>query len=323
MTRQAGPVVLAVTEIDDPTTDSVIDELNRRGRVTVCRLDLGDFPREATLAASLDPGSGRWAGRLATPSRDVDLADVAAVYWRRPTPYRFTKLDPQAREFAIGQAKIGFSGILTSLHGASYINHPHRNCDAEYKPAQLAVAAQVGFDVPATLVTSDPVAARAFATTYAPVVFKALRLTDLHRDGQPVMPWTQRISVADLDDSVAGTAHLFQAEIVDKVADLRITVVGERVFCVRIESTTGALDWRSDYESLLYCAVDPPASLVPMLKRYLARFGLVFGCFDFSLAFDGTPWFLECNPNGQWGWLEDATGLPITAAFTDTLEGAL
>ncbi|MEL5957639.1 hypothetical protein AADR41_23270 [Streptomyces sp. CLV115] len=29
---------------------------------------------------------------------------------------------------------------------------------------------------------------------------------------------------------------------------------------------------------------------------------------------------LECNPNGQWAWLEDAAGLPITAAIADLLE---
>lgn len=29
---------------------------------------------------------------------------------------------------------------------------------------------------------------------------------------------------------------------------------------------------------------------------------------------------LECNPNGQWAWLEDVADLPITAAIADLLE---
>lgn len=29
--------------------------------------------------------------------------------------------------------------------------------------------------------------------------------------------------------------------------------------------------------------------------------------------------FLEINPNGQWAWLQDATGLPISAAIADAL----
>ncbi|GAA5764612.1 hypothetical protein [Streptosporangium roseum] len=49
------------------------------------------------------------------------------------------------------------------------------------------------------------------------------------------------------------------------------------------------------------------------------RGGLSFGAFDFGLTGDGIPVFLECNPNGQWGWLEDATGLPIAAAIAALL----
>jgi hypothetical protein len=29
---------------------------------------------------------------------------------------------------------------------------------------------------------------------------------------------------------------------------------------------------------------------------------------------------LECNPNGQWAWLEAAVGLPITTAMADLLQ---
>jgi hypothetical protein len=32
---------------------------------------------------------------------------------------------------------------------------------------------------------------------------------------------------------------------------------------------------------------------------------------------DGALVFLECNPGGQYGWIEDATAAPITAAIAD------
>lgn len=82
----------------------------------------------------------------------------------------------------------------------------------------------------------------------------------------------------------------------DKVADLRITVVGDQIFCVRIESDSGLLDWRYDYDRLTYAWCDPHPELIE-------------------------PVLFECNPNGQWGWLEDQTGAPITAAFADLLQG--
>jgi hypothetical protein len=43
--------------------------------------------------------------------------------------------------------------------------------------------------------------------------------------------------------------------------------------------------------------------------------------FDFAVTPDGDWVFLELNPNGQWGWIEDHTGLAITSAMADLLTG--
>lgn len=65
------------------------------------------------------------------------------------------------------------------------------------------------------------------------------------------------VSADEIDDGVAGTAHLFQ-ERVSKTADVRVTVIGSRVFCVRIDSDL--LDWRTD--GLPMCA-----ALADLLER--------------------------------------------------------
>ncbi len=44
-----------------------------------------------------------------------------------------------------------------------------------------------------------------------------------------------------------------------------------------------------------------------------------FGAFDFVVQPDGTWRVLECNPAGQWLWLEYQAGLPIAAALADLL----
>jgi hypothetical protein len=97
-----------------------------------------------------------------------------------------------------------------------------------------------------------------------------------------------------------------------------VTVIGDRIFCVRIDS--GPLDWRTDYSRLAYSVVQPPGGIAEALRRYLDRFGLVFGAFDFTVGRDGAWWFFECNPSGQWAWLEPETGLPLVAAMADLLE---
>ncbi|MEV4245300.1 hypothetical protein AB0J63_18065 [Streptosporangium canum] len=47
--------------------------------------------------------------------------------------------------------------------------------------------------------------------------------------------------------------------------------------------------------------------------------GLTYGAIDLILTPDGRYVFLEINPNGQFLWIEDATGLPIGAAIGDLL----
>jgi len=42
---------------------------------------------------------------------------------------------------------------------------------------------------------------------------------------------------------------------------------------------------------------------------------------DFSVDRNGDWWFLECNPNGQWGFITEATDLPIASAIADLLIG--
>lgn len=63
-----------------------------------------------------------------------------------------------------------------------------------------------------------------------------------------------------------------------------------------------------------------PPEITASLFAYLDSFGLVFGAFDFAVTDHGEWIFLECNPSGQWAWLEDETGLPMVAAFADLLE---
>jgi hypothetical protein len=94
-------------------------------------------------------------------------------------------------------------------------------------------------------------------------------------------------------------------------------VVGQRVFAVRIDS--GLLDWRTDYSALSYTVVDLPDHVSKALLTYLDHFGLVSGSFDLAVDRAGAYWWLELNPNGQWGWLEEKTGLEMSAAIADLL----
>ncbi|MFB7908814.1 ATP-grasp ribosomal peptide maturase [Kitasatospora sp. NPDC056076] len=307
-----GPV-LVVTVKDDPTADLVIVELHDRG-VPVVRLDSGDFPHALSVAATIT--SAGVEGSITTPSRTADLSAVRSLYYRRPSGFTFP-LDGQDARFAVAQARYGLGGVLASLPGCLYVNHPHRIGDAEFKPSGLAAAAAADFRVPPTLVTSEPDAAREFIRRHGAVIHKPLSAPLYRVGGVSCTVEVAEVAADEIDGSVAGTAHLFQQRI-DKQADVRVTVIGDQVFPVRIDCDL--LDWRTDYSRLTYSVVALPSGIGEALHAYLARFGLVFGAFDFAVDRQGRWWFLECNPSGQWYWLEPETGLPMLAAMADLLE---
>lgn len=116
---------------------------------------------------------------------------------------------------------------------------------------------------------------------------------------------TQKTTLQDIsnapEEAFSQTVSFVQ-EYIEKAFELRVTVVGNRIFACRIDSQlqqddTGKIDWRQGYGT------------------YLRRMGLNFGCFDFIVTPSGEYVFLECNPNGQWLWVELETGLPISEAI--------
>ncbi|MFG1685822.1 ATP-grasp ribosomal peptide maturase [Nonomuraea sp. NPDC049269] len=313
--------VLVITALEDVTADWVISALNERG-VKVVRVDPADIGPGLSFDARISADAHAWSGRLRTTSREVELTEISAVYYRRPSPWRFDHLPQQECDFAMAEARHGLGGLLANLANAAYVNHPSAITRADFKPAQLHVAAQLGLNIPPTLVTNDIDAARRFATEHEPIIYKTFRGLPSSKDGRAGAIWTQRVNPDAFDETLSVTAHLFQAEV-PKVADARVTVVGSRLFASRIETSDGVLDWRrGDWEKLTHTPIEIPDPIAAALGSYLASFELVFGCFDFALTGNGDVpehWiWVECNPNGQWGWLPDAP--EITDAFADILQ---
>jgi ATP-grasp ribosomal peptide maturase len=314
--------VLVLTEPADKTADLVIEELDRRS-TRVIRLDAGDFPLSLYVNAWFD---GAWRGEIGTPDGSVDLRDVRSIYLRRPTGFIFPpSMNEAEQRFAAREARRGFGGLLTSLP-CSWVNHPSRTADAEYKPLQLATAAACGLDVPRTVITNDPDSAgKHSAHLGSSVIYKTFASASVADGKKVALIYANSVTVTDMADSrVALTAHQFQ-QCVPKVRDVRATVVGKHVFAANILggdlTSGGLLDWRADYDALRYEPVNLPHDVQTALLTMTEALGLSFATVDFVVAADGRHYFLDLNPNGQWGWLQEATGLPIAAAIAAHLTG--
>lgn len=313
-----GPdrVVVIVTHEFDPTADMVVTELNRRGAAVV-RFDCAEFPRRLCVTAELDAED--WSGRVVGEHRSLGLEQVSGIYYRRPTGF---ELDPamsdNERRWAGVQARLGLGGLLAALD--PWLNHPHRIGLAEYKPVQLRAARVCGLCVPRTLLTNDPAAARAFVAGLGRAVYKPLGGNGVHDPDGPRQVYASIVEAGECVESIAATMHLFQAWVA-KAFEVRLTVVDGWFFAARIDagSPDSHIDWRTDYAALRYSVISTPDTVRAGVTALMARLGLRFAALDFVVTPDGDWWFLECNPNGQWGWIEDETGFPIAAALADAL----
>ncbi|MQA24741.1 MAG: ATP-grasp ribosomal peptide maturase [Micromonosporaceae bacterium] len=312
--------VLVLAEECDPTADAVVHALQQR-EVPVFRCDTSWFPVRLSVDAVL--GETGWAGALRTEHQEVALSGLRSIWYRSPTAFVFPGgLSGPERRHAALEAKLGLGGVLWSLP-VLWVNHPAKAADT-YKPTQLHVARRLGLTVPRTLVTNRPEAVLRFAATCdGRVVVKPLGSASIVEAGGRRPLYTRPLNADDLVDlhGVEVTAHLFQQRI-DKACEVRLTVIGGRMLAAAIHAGSDAAraDFRADYGALTYDTVDVPGPVAAGLRAFMRHFGLVFGAFDFAVDEAGTWWMFECNPGGQWAWIEDTTGLPITETLVDLLQ---
>jgi ATP-grasp ribosomal peptide maturase len=316
--------VLVLTRPTDATADLVIAELTERS-VPVCRLDPADFPESLSMAARIGHDLTSWQGVLQGQHRDVSLADVRSVYYRRPgTPRLHPGMSEQDARWALAEAQAGFGGLLYAMP-CLWVNHPHRNRWASYPPVALAAAVRGGLSVPRTLIANDPRQARKFVAALPGQVAAYKALGTAHpsdRDDRPQALWTTQVRPGEIDDSVARTAHQFQ-EWVDKAYEVRLTAVAEQLFAAEIHAGSDAsrIDFRADYDSLTYKPCEVPQHIAAGVHMLMYALGLQYVALDFLVNPHGDWYLIDVNPNGQWGFIPDLR-TPITRALADLLERA-
>jgi hypothetical protein len=65
----------------------------------------------------------------------------------------------------------------------------------------------------------------------------------------------------------------------------------------------------------MYEVIDLAPGLCSRILAFQRTAGLRYGAYDFVVPAVGEAIFLECNPAGQWLWLEDAVGIGVSQAL--------
>lgn len=324
-------MILIVTNPADVHKDAVAAILRERG-IPFQRFDPAAYPVEVSLTHRFGR-DGSTGSELRSGGTRIDLGALTAVWFRRPgDPVPHAEItNPTTREQVVETCATALQGVWDCLTCLAVPAPPATLRRASLKLPQLRLAAELGFTVPPTLVTTDPDEFLAFWQEHAgKVITKSVTTAALRRDAgdgteRGLLRYTEVVTPRDLGYAAAlRYCPVIAQAYVPKRIELRVTVVGDRVFAAAIgsqESRRTQHDWRR-YDDLRtpHFPYELPDAVAERCARLVARLGLVYGAIDLIVTPDDDHVFIEINPNGQYLWIEHETGLPISEAIADLLE---
>ena len=275
-------------------------------------LDLRDATD--TLSIQWSPHDGSPSGSISFADWTVNFDELTGVYFRNvpfddlsdetgdPIDNAYPRIDPQ---------------IAAALNGLQcrVVNRPAATYSNRSKPYQSLMIRQIGFGIPKTLITNEPRAARQF---YYECEGKVVR-----KSLSGVRSIVRRMNEKDLD----GLALLEQgpAQFQEYLPgdNIRVHVVGERLFAVRIQCD--AVDYRYAGQEG-YARRMIPAKLHEDLEtncvRLAKEFGLAMAGIDLKETPAGEYFCFEVNTSPAFPFYESVARPVIADALAEFLAGS-
>ncbi|MCH8888822.1 hypothetical protein IID26_00120 [Patescibacteria group bacterium] len=326
--------VLIVSHSLDAHAKYVQERMNQRG-VDHVTLDIGGYPNG--FESSYLVGQNGPDRRFLTSAANFSVENVKSVWWRRPRgKYRAEPYDMKER-YILEETEAYVRSFPHLLNGVRWVSEPEATRISGRKPYQLHVAQRIGWRIPETCVGNSRKAALAFLEHLSgkpmivkPVCSSFVRLNPAKEDKERLnrVIYTRRVSQKVIKahlDSIPLCPFILQEEV-KKEFDVRVTVVGKKVFAVKIvgESLYGynhGVDWRHHNYRRIYSEHILPTKIAALCRDITFSLGLVFGCIDLGYSERDGYTFFEINPQGQWLPSELEVGLPISQALIDLLHG--
>jgi len=255
----------------------------------------------------------------------IDLSNVKAVWYRNPVTLGINAdLKGMSRELAMNETLEAIHGFY-SLIDAVWINDPIATHLAHNKIQQLKIAQQSGFKIPRSIITNIPAKVREFySDCNGKIVIKQLARNFILRRNKTYGILTNLVKETHLKNlnNVILAPSFFQ-EYVSKKLELRITIVGKKIFSVAIYSQNSkktSTDWRRyDLKNTPHIMYDLPKDIEKKCLNMMKKSKLVFAAIDLILTPNDEYVFLDINPHGGWLWMENLIHLPITSTLVKLL----
>lgn len=200
------------------------------------------------------------------------------------------------------------------------------------KAVQLHLAQEYGLRIPRTLMSNSPGTIREFFSGngnkkvgkgFTPHVWQRGE-----HEGVSVTETFELTPERLPSDEVLTYAPGIYQDMVIKQHDIRMVLMGRRLYSFALHNAKKALDWRQDagQGNVQVEIVPTPPEVEKAVLAFAGKAGICFGSIDFAVDMDGQWWFLEINEQGQFLWLdqfnEKARTLEKFCAFITAPEGS-
>lgn len=255
--------------------------------------------------------------KLGLGHEEIDLSSITAVYVRTHNLQSINRFaqdvdseDAWRHVFEIEDALFSWLELTPAL----VVNRYSAMAPNFSKPYQGRLIQSYGFEVPDTVITTDPDTVAAFQRKYKDVIFKSL-------GGMTSM--ATRLTPENMKhlESVTWCPTMFQEYIPGD--DYRVHVVGDEIHCCRIISDS------DDYRYALrlgkammvrrfYLPPDIAEKCITMTKDM----GLILSGIDLRRTPEGRWVCFEVNPSPIFSYYQENTGLPIAESLARLLANA-
>ena len=307
--------ILVVGHALDPHVEKVVGHLRGFGCDVfvfdryACDSELALFVNQAGMHGCIDDGSSR-----------LNLGAVEAVWWRLKSMRveEFTgAFNNNSEIFCDREWRTAIHSIPAFCRDAFWVNSLEAQSRANHKPFQLVLAQAHGLKIPDTVFTNSHDDVLELFERHDRLVYKQLSWTMFPPDEVIFTNEVNKKMIHNSERSIRLAPGIFQ-EYIDKSAELRVAVVGEEIFSVAIDSQKlpkTQIDWRRSQLEDMFISDNLSHDVSEKLLAFHRAANLEFAVYDFIVDLNGEAVFLECNPSGQWLWLEERLGIPIALSL--------
>jgi glutathione synthase/RimK-type ligase-like ATP-grasp enzyme len=315
--------VLLITNKGDITTDFIVRELKSQ-RIPFFRLNTEEITK--TISLSFNVVKSEFVIIDQDNNSIYDCLNFTSVYYRRPEipEIDINSLTSGEEIFVKNEFTFFLEGLYKILKNASWFSPVYAIREAENKLYQLLLAKKLGFQIPNSIMTTDYKRAFEFyKSNLSNCIIKPIKSGLINEPKNDKVVFTSKIEkFPEIPGSIQICPSFIQ-EHIKKKSDIRVTVVGNKIFAAEIlsqENEDTMVDWRRGENVLKHQKTILPAEVEGKCRELVSALNLKFGAIDFILDENGNYIFLEINPNGQWAWIEHQTDYPISKEIVEILK---